>query len=65
MITFELLGQKDCLGIRFYFAKSKEDNLTLVAVGYNQDGKDLERGIILERGQPCPPYCDESSPLNV
>jgi len=52
-----ILIQNECIGVRFYYAKTEEDKLTLVAVGYNADGDDLSEGIILERGAPCPPYC--------
>lgn len=52
-----ILIQNDCIGIRFYYAKTEEDKLTLVAVGYTDDGDDLADGIILEKGEPCPPFC--------
>ncbi len=59
----EVLNQKECVGIRFYFGKHENGNLNLVAVGCDENGEDLYEGIILEKVAPCPPYCPRNSPL--
>jgi len=37
----QILSQKGCVGIRFYFAKDKEGKTTLVFIGVDKNGKDL------------------------
>ncbi|MFT5821509.1 MAG: hypothetical protein ACI8ZM_002762 [Crocinitomix sp.] len=36
-----LLSQKDCVGIRYYYAKNKNETETIVLVGVDTDGNDL------------------------
>lgn len=59
----EILIQEKCVGIRFYFGKHENGNLNIIAVGCDENGEDLYEGIILEKADPCPPYCDSNSPL--
>lgn len=60
----EILGQEDCIGIRFY---SGLDPITgiknLVLVGVNQDGEDLTAGVIVEKLITCPSICPTNSAL--
>lgn len=59
----EILNQENCVGIRFYFGKQENGNLNIVAVGCGADGEDQYEGIILEKAEPCPPFCSKNSPL--
>jgi hypothetical protein len=59
----KLLDQEGCVGIRIYYAAQDDGTPELVIVGVDENGKDLEEGVILERNYPCPPYCDEKSKL--
>jgi len=58
-----VLNQTDCIAIRVYFAKTDDGENELVIVGMDSSGKDMIQGELLERIWPCPPYCDELSPL--
>jgi hypothetical protein len=46
----ELLNQDECLGARI--------------VGVDENGNDLEDGLILERISACPPFCSKRNKLN-
>jgi hypothetical protein len=64
-ILQDILDQENCVGIRFYYAIDNEDVPQLVLVGVDQYGNDITDGIVADRGQPCPTYCDSGdSPLN-
>jgi len=58
----QMLGQPGCEGLRIYHGISGEGKPAFVLVGIDGDGKDLT-GSILERHEPCPPYCDATSVL--
>jgi hypothetical protein len=62
-ILDKILAQKECDGIRFYFAQSNEGTATLVGVGITAAGTDMTKGTIAEAIKPCPPYCDVTSEL--
>src|SRR5690606_26455997 len=59
-----ILGQDDCMGIRFY---NGEDSVTgksnLVLVGVDKNGEDITQGVILERLTDCPTLCPKISDL--
>jgi hypothetical protein len=63
----ELLGQGEAIGVRIYYAKNDagEDRLVLVAVTPSEkniakiDGSKVG-GMVLEAGNPCPPYCNNT-----
>jgi hypothetical protein len=58
-----LLAQPGCAGIRIYRGQAEGGTHHFVMVGVNAAGKDMADGGVMERCQPCPPYCDETSPL--
>ena len=58
-----VLNQADCVAIRMYFARTDDGKNDIVIVGMDSEGKDMVNGELLERIWPCPPYCDELSPL--
>ncbi|MFA6469706.1 MAG: hypothetical protein WCW35_12465 [Bacteroidota bacterium] len=59
-----ILGQTGCVGIRYYYAKKDDGSATLVVVGVNSAGNDMENGIIAEEINPCPPICASPGVLN-
>jgi hypothetical protein len=61
----KILAQKHCLGLRMYYALDEKGVQQMIVVGVDKYGNDLCNGIIMERGSPCPPFCDSGgSPLN-
>jgi hypothetical protein len=64
-ILLDILGQTSCVGIRIYYALDGEGVQKLILVGVNADGDDLTSGIVADRGEPCPTFCDSgNSSLN-
>lgn len=59
-----ILNQKDCVGIRMFYAKDNENKPVLVLVGVDRNENDLYNGVILDRSVPCPSYCGDANPLN-
>ena len=59
-----ILAQSGCVGIRYYCAKMDNGTPTIVIVGVDANGKDMDDGIIGEVIKPCPPYCDGDSTLS-
>ncbi|MBA2610547.1 MAG: hypothetical protein H0U95_01155 [Bacteroidetes bacterium] len=59
-----ILAQKDCVGVRMYYAKDDTDKPALVLVGVDRNENDLYNGVILDRSVPCPSYCGDLNPLN-
>ena len=60
----EILGQPDCVGIRYYYGLDDDGEKVLVLVGVNADENDLYEGILAEIAKPCPPRCPTKNPLN-
>lgn len=58
-----ILKQDGCVAVRCYYAQKADESWTLVLVGVDAEGKDLTAGEIAEEAQPCPPWCDDRSPL--
>lgn len=59
-----LLQQPGCAGIRIYRGKAEKGSHHFVMVGVDEEGADmLKEGHVMERCQPCPPYCDATSAL--
>jgi len=59
-----LLGQNGCTGVRMYYGLTAEGTLTLVLVGTDEAGNDLDEGVLMDRVYPCPPFCAVDSALN-
>lgn len=60
-----ILNQEGCVGIRCYFAKRVNGQLSLVLTGADENEDDmLEEGEIAEGGNPCPPACPSTNELN-
>ena len=59
----QILAQKGCAGIRFYFGTKPDGTMALVLVGVDAEEKDMTDGILVEDHYPCPPFCDATSSL--
>lgn len=60
----QVLEQEGCIGIRIYAGLDKTTNRkNLVLVGVDAIGQDMVNGTLLEQLNPCPPRCDNNSPL--
>lgn len=59
-----ILNQQGCVGVKFYFALNTDQRMTLVAVGVDEFGHDMDDGELAERFMPCPPMCDPNSALD-
>jgi hypothetical protein len=59
----KILAQPGVVGIRYYYAQTDEGTPTLVLVGVDAIGQDIQTGSIMERTFPCPPYCNNNSEL--
>ena len=60
----KILAQQGVVGIRYYYAAKDDSTPTLVLVGVDSTGNDMEQGIIAEWASICPPYCAQPNHLN-
>ena len=58
-----ILALPGCSAIRIYRGRGKGGEHHLVMVGVDAEGKDMVEGGVMERCEPCPPFCDAQSPL--
>ena len=59
-----VLGQEGCVGVRAYYALNAEHSMTLVLVGVDEFGNDMDSGELAERIFSCPPFCPMDSALD-
>ena len=59
-----ILGQDGCVGVRAYFALDASQAMTLVYVGVDESGNDMDDGELAERTFLCPPFCAIDSALD-
>jgi hypothetical protein len=59
----KILAQPGCARLRIYQGKNEDGTPSLVLVGVDAAGKDMVSGSIMDKVQPCPPYCDVTSDL--
>ena len=66
-----VLNQKGCVGIRFYYGMDDNNLVVLVATGVDQEGNDLDLAIgqvsdptLLQTAQRCPINCPAPSQIN-
>ncbi len=57
-ILDKILAQRDCDGIRIYYAQLEDSAASFVLVGIDTSGADLKKGVYAEKILPCPPFCD-------
>lgn len=62
-LILDILNQENCCGLRLYYGKDQGQNV-MVIVGTDENGDDIENGVIIEKGTPCPPNCPKANPLN-
>jgi len=60
----QILAQNSCVGIRSYYGRHEDGELTLIHVGVNAKNNDLADGPLGQAGYPCPPYCGAWNDLN-
>jgi hypothetical protein len=60
----KILAQPGCIGIRYYYAALDDSSPTIVLVGVDRNGNDIDSGVIGEVIFPCPPYCGSPNELN-
>ena len=60
----KILAQQGVVGIRYYYAAKDDSTPTLVLVGVDSTGNDMEQGIIGEWTAQCPPICPQPNRLN-
>ncbi|TNF48827.1 MAG: hypothetical protein EP305_04450 [Bacteroidetes bacterium] len=60
----DILAQTGCMGIRIYYGVNENDEKVLILVGAKANEDDIDSGIIVEKGLPCPNICGTSNSLN-
>jgi len=60
----QLLGQPGCAGLRFYYGRKADGQDTVILVGVDEKGNDMEQGVLLEEHFLCPPWCGSANSLN-
>jgi hypothetical protein len=56
-----ILAQKGCTALRIYYGRNEKNLRSIVLVGMDKDGKDMESGLLCELSWPCPPFCEDST----
>jgi hypothetical protein len=59
----KILAQPGVIGIRFYYAQKDDGSPTLILVGVDAKGQDIQTGLLMERTIDCPPWCPGASEL--
>ena len=65
-----ILNQPGCISFRSYFGMKVDKTICLIFVGVDSNNEDIvegikyEKGVLVEYGQICPPFCPVDSPLN-
>lgn len=60
----QLLAQPGCAGLRYYYGRKSEGQDSLILVGVDKEGNDMEKGVLLEESFLCPPICGTTNVLN-
>jgi hypothetical protein len=60
----QLLAQPGCAGLRYYYGRKADGQDTLILVGVDEKGNDMEQGVLLEESFLCPPICGTTNVLN-
>ncbi|MGA3287695.1 MAG: hypothetical protein ABSD46_09735 [Bacteroidota bacterium] len=56
-ILDKILAQRDCDGIRIYYAQKDDSSSSFVLVGIDTSGRELKKGVYADMSLPCPPWC--------
>jgi len=55
----KILAQPGCNALRIYYGKDEKGKPNLVLVGVDTAGKEMMKmGMVMEKSQGCPPFCD-------
>lgn len=60
----QILNQNDCVGIRIYHGIDSNGTKIMILVGAKANEDDIDSGVIVEQGSPCPPRCGSKNSLN-
>lgn len=60
----DLLNQPACMGVRIYYGLNNQGEKKLVLVGADSQENDLEKGVIVDELDTCPPSCSTANDLN-
>ena len=60
----QLLAQPGCAGLRFYYGRKADGQDTVILVGVDEKGDDMEQGVLMEEHFLCPPWCGSANSLN-
>jgi hypothetical protein len=60
-----VLAQQECAGVRLYYGQNPDGTPSLILVGVDEFGNDLDDGELLVKAFPCPPFCPMDSALDV
>lgn len=63
-ILQKLLEQEGCVGIRMYHALDDNKKKQLILVGVDENGNDMESGLVADRAVVCPPDCGSGGTLS-
>ena len=61
--VIKMLQQPGCTALRIYHGRSEQNEKAMVLVAVDANGNDMTKGIMMEMTWPCPPWCDDTSPL--
>lgn len=56
-----ILAQQGCTALRIYYGRNEKGSRSLILIGVDARGMDMESGPICELGMPCPPYCPDGT----
>lgn len=60
-----VMNQPGCVGARCYYGLNADGTMSLIMIGVDIDGNDMDEGAMAERFEPCPPFCAIDSALDV
>ena len=60
----QVLAQPGCAGLRYYYGRKADGQDSLILVGVDEKGNDMEQGVLLEESFLCPPICGTTNVLN-
>jgi hypothetical protein len=60
----ELLSQEGCVGIRIYYGINDDGKKNVILVGADANQNDIEDGLLIDKGEFCPPFCSKRNALN-
>jgi hypothetical protein len=56
-IVNKILAQPGCVGVRMYYGKQASGKSSVIIIGVNKYGKDMESGVLAIPTIICPPFC--------